>query len=322
MSFKSCLHIGIEGIGQERIDEAFRSDALFGAIVQCWQLLYNDDWQALLTQEPFSVTTCFPVASGQRFYPVPCGALDKALLQAKGSVVKKWKRILYVSEPAFQGILKGNAPQDDCLLKDRFLAEHSEADLPETYDIEVPRIALDPASGSVVEGAFFYCTNRYMPPGDGLFFLARFTGSDAQRKFEAALNLLGDTGIGGDRSIGRGLFTWKREEFSLELPKEADWHVSLSLYHPTRAEVQNGILSRSRYSLVRRHGFVSGFGARSLRRKALLMIEEGAVFRGSPPVGDSPVVLPQDDGGSPFNVIRYGRAFTLPAKGGCFEQHT
>ncbi|MCX8042624.1 MAG: type III-A CRISPR-associated RAMP protein Csm4 [Desulfobacterota bacterium] len=318
----SSFHIGFEGIGQERLDESFRSDALFGALLQCWQVLYDDNLEDIITEGPFSISSCFPVVKGQRFYPVPIGSLDRILKQVKGSDFKKWKKIRYISEPIFQKILNGNLTLC-CMPEGKFLVEQPVQDISYASDLETPRIAIDPLTGTVMEGAFFYCINRFFAQDSGLFFLARFKNAETMEKFEASLRLLGDTGIGGDRSIGRGAFVFSRHDFILNLPNEADCWVTLSLYHPTQEEVTNGILQVSLYNFVKRHGFVTGIGARALRRQSVFMLEEGSVFfKKLSPVGDNPIVLRKGNGNCPFNVFRYGKAFCLPMKGGCFEYDT
>ncbi len=317
------LHIGLEGIGQERLDRLFRSDALWGALVQCRHLLYHDDWENLINDDSFLVSSCFPFIAGKRFYPVPHGAFDRVMMGIRGSELKKWKKIKYVSENLFQNIISGTFNATDSRLCGEYVCSEKIDEGFGVKEYEVPRIGIDPVSGTAQEGAFFYCVNAHFPENSGLFFLARFRGIDAQKHFEGSLRLLADCGIGGDRSIGRGTFRFTCEQCTLTLPDNPDAHVGLSLYHPTEKEVQSGLLDRAYYSLVKRYGYAAGLGARSLRRRNVLMLEEGAVFFDSqPPVGDIPVVLQKNEGGSPFDVFRFGKAFTLPVKGGCFEQHT
>jgi CRISPR-associated protein Csm4 len=316
----SPMHTGIEGIGQERLDSFFRSDALYAALVQCWQLLYDDDWDFLLQDGPFCVSSCFPVLDQKLFYPLPVGSLDMVIRDIKGRDLKKWKRVRYVSESIFQQIIEGSLSTDRCIPKEQFLFESGTLPGSGPVEIEVPRIRIDPFSSAVSKGAFFYCVDRHFSPDDGLFFLSTFKDEKIMAKFESALMLLGDSGMGGDRSTGKGAFSFKRQEFTMRIPESGDGHVCLSLYHPTATEIDKGLIDSAYYNLIRRHGFIAGFGARSLRRKSVLMFEEGSVFFSeAPPDGDSPLVLGKGEGGCPFNVFRYGKAFSLPVKGGCFE---
>ena len=113
--FQQPVHFGLEGIGQENIEQTVRSDTLWGAIIQKWLLLHADDPTKLCRNSPFTVSSCFPLVGGQRYYPVPLGALDRLMnLAAKGEIVggditvKDIKKIRYVAESLLLNILEGN----------------------------------------------------------------------------------------------------------------------------------------------------------------------------------------------------------------------
>lgn len=327
LQFRSPVHFGIEGIGQESIEETLRSDTLWGAILQKWFLLYDDEPGALCGHAPFIVSSCFPVIGGVRFFPLPIGALDTVMENAARAsrpdtpTVKQWKRVRYVAEPLFRRILGGVTLQLSDVARDQVYPMPQHRGQPDTsvtpYQREErPRIRTDQMVGGVNKGDFFYCTDQYFEAGSGLFFLAEFENQTALSKFEAALRLLGDTGVGADRSTGRGCFTFDRAD--IQLPRQTDsvtW-LTLSLYHPTRDEVARGVLngSASRYSLVKRSGSGGSLLVNRYRRADCWMLAEGAVlpFRVR---GDAPRVIKRSEL-IPHDVYRNGHAFCIPFPGG------
>jgi CRISPR-associated protein Csm4 len=313
----SPLHLGVEGIGQERIEDLPHSDTLFGALLQCWMLIFDVDPDDLVNKPPFRLTSCFPLIGKRRFFPLPEAALDEVMSESPSHQLKKWKKVRFVEESLFDAWIRGAPFPAGGKPSGPYLHSGPGFENLIPADLQVPRLGIDPLSGTAVDAAFFYCTNRYFPKATGLFFLASFNEAEWKQPFETALRLLADIGLGGDRSVGRGSFTWQVTEVSLPESAQPSGWVTLSLWHPTPKEVANGLLQRSHYAVIRRHGYVAGFGARSLRRKALMFLREGAVVKDkTQPVGDSPLVLEKRGSFPSFNVYRYGFAFALGFAGG------
>jgi CRISPR-associated protein Csm4 len=331
LTFSTPVHFGIEGIGQERVDQMVRSDTLWAAVVQKLMLLYDDEPESLCRESGFAVSSSFPVIAGRRFFPVPIGSLDKIMDTVAhmdtGQLpfdLKDLKKIRFLSEPLFRKIAAGKElALADINKNSVFPPPASELNASKDESITLlkttqrPRVAVDQVYGGVCEGAFFYCTDQFFDNTSGLFFLASFDSTEKQARFEAALRLLGDSGVGADRSIGRGCFSFTTEPFEFQSPAGSTAHVLLSLYHPTRNEVDQGILAgkQSAYSLMRRSGHAGSHGAHQFRRADCWMLTEGAVLPFAPE-GQIPCVLERSDY-IPHNVYRYGKAFCLPmATGG------
>ncbi|OPY90897.1 MAG: hypothetical protein A4E72_00415 [Syntrophus sp. PtaU1.Bin208] len=323
LNFTSPLHMGLEGIGQERIETTIHSDTLWGALVQQWALLYDEKPSDLAADPPFDLSSCFLLHHGKRFYPVPLGSLDDLFNRILRMEVpeqifdsKKIKRIKYLREDLFLSWLSGKFELSNIkniLLKDNHyppIIQDNRQDALPFSESQRPRVRIDRLSNSVEEGGFFYCTDQFWWNGAGLFFLACFKNEVIQSKFDASLTLLGDTGLGADRSIGRGNFSFSSQSVdfpSVISPKK--W-ILLSLYHPTPEEISAGILSTSAYQLTRRIGHAGCYAVGRLRRPDLWMLEEGAIL-GSAAQGDIPLLIRQtSDVAHP--VFRYGRAFTVP----------
>jgi len=326
LRFSTPTHFGLEGIGQELIEKQVRSDTLWGAIIQKWLLLYQEDPDTLCQQSPFQVSSCFPIFNGTRYYPLPIGTLDGLIAEAAASEdakpsVKELKKIRFIAAPLFERIVSGGMLRLEDLIKPAMVFPFIETSGQQANNAgfsicQRPRLQIDQLKGGGIEGAFFYCSDQFFADESGLFFLASFADDTTRQKFEASLRLLGDSGLGADRSIGRGMFTFNVEES--DLPKTQDPHtwLLLSLFHPRRDEVERGILEHrhTAYSLTKRSGRAASHLTGRFRRHDLWMIEEGAVF-GENPEGDICKVLECSSENNipiPHNVYRNGRAFCLP----------
>lgn len=326
LQFQDPVHFGLEGIGQESVEQAFRSDSLWGAVLQKWFLLFDDTPEELCTRTPFSISSCFPLINGIRFFPLPLGAFDAVIENAAKQKavqgvpgVKEWRKVKYIAEPLFRKILKGKPLQpEDVHLNQVFpMAFHEKNDLEHAIfqqHEQRPRVMTDQMNGGVSESAFFYCTDQFFGNSAGLFFLARFDSDAVRKKFEGALRLLGDCGVGADRSIGRGGFHVSSEAIKFPAPETSGGWLTLSLYHPTRQEVQKGVLAGGRYALIKRSGPGGGFHVSRFRRADCWMLEEGAILPFEAR-GDAPCVLKCSDF-IPHNIYRNGEAFCIPLKKG------
>ena len=318
--FSSALHPGIESIGQEKIEETVRSDTLWGALVQCWLLLFGNVTSDLFNGGMFSVSSCFPIMQGTRFFPLPIGSIDHLIEKASKKPpdfkpsVKDLKKAKYVSEFLLLKLLKGDDLSFNDIVAGGEIAIYPSSSERKRFLVtdQRPRIRMDQLSGTVDGDAFFYCSDTFFEKDSGLFFLATFESDNTRQKFEAALRLLGDTGLGADRSVGRGRFSFEVSSFSIPEPANSCRYLLLSLYRPSRKEVAQGVIKsdKSRYLLIRRSGRAASIYTSRFRRADTWMLAEGSILPFKPE-GTVPKVLKKTKE-IPHDVYRYGRAFTLP----------
>ena len=163
----------------------------------------------------------------------------------------------------------------------------------------------------------------------GLWLLVDWPGNgpdEAQLDWLANLfTVLGDSGIGGERSAGYG-------QFDLEGPGDfagfgiqglGERWLTLAPYHPRPDEVgEGGVLGRDcSYTLLIRRGWVASPEGMSLRRPLVRMLGEGSVLH-HPPAGArqsygdltsvTPAIMDPAQGGTGHKVWRYGIAFPVP----------
>lgn len=116
----------------------------------------------------------------------------------------------------------------------------------------------------------------------------------------ALLRLLGDEGLGADRTVGMGSFKVETvKEAHPKSEKDNRW-VNLGIYNPAENEVEEINWMESIYDLSERGGWVSG---KSVRRSPLTCISGNAILKTSKkPIGRIPCVIDKDDDNLPDEV--------------------
>lgn len=330
----SPFHFGERGVGIEATEEVFHSDSLFSALAigaRMWE--GEEKLKGLLSRfrgpngPPFRLTSLFPYAGKVLFFPRPMLRIEGKLVEEKAKLIKD---IRFVSQGIFQAMLRREAL--DAHLEEGNLihggavwltAEEYQA-LPEAEKGEqpaiwrrhlAPRVTVDRLSAA----SQVYQAGRVTFASEcGLWFLLEAADPEVKLVVGAALDYLSEAGLGGERSVGHGQFKVEScQRFSPPWPQQGSAFVILSLYHPTRAELEAGVLGQpAAYELIQRRGWVSSPERSGQRRKSLFCLAEGSVMRslGKASYGDLADVTPELPGSHP--VFRYGFAFPVPLDGG------
>ena len=344
LTFRAPLHIGERGIGQEETREFIPADTLFSAICSIWRLLYGVDSLSnnLLARyqdagrEPFFLTSAFPFASALRFYPKPLRPPTNDTETAK-----RWKGIRWVSERVLAQYLRGETialePPGPPMEPSRLLLQEGEIlihpddwhTLQNHWDYEqddlviyrravVPRVTLDRITNA---SQIWQFGEVHFAQGCGLWFGVQFGEASFQPQFEACLRLLGDTGLGGERGAGRGLFTFERREWTIESPKQpVNAFITLSPWLPANEEQRNWLRADgSAYQLTLKRGWLGSPEANNLRRKEVWMVAEGSLIAHPPEFRLGQLIDLRPDH-APHPAYRYGYAFpigtTVPSTSG------
>ncbi|RMH70435.1 MAG: type III-A CRISPR-associated RAMP protein Csm4 [Bacteroidetes bacterium] len=270
-----------------------RSDTVWGLLVTAIGQVYGerrllDVVEAAEAGEPFfTVSSAMPfydTEDGQRVhcFPRPITApytpppTDLAALQR----IKRAKKVHWLPQPEFEAWLQGR---------------QGEAKLLETTATRVavgPRatytehIAIDRLTGTTRaengSGQLFTRTNYYLPGGGGLFVLVR----GQTELLEGAVRFLEHFGFGGDNTVGRGHFRTAWGTLKLAEPETPTHAITLSLYAPTRAELEGIRQHRNAcwYDLEIRRGRVGTHfvGAGVYRKRPVAVFREGSSFPALP----------------------------------------
>lgn len=327
LKFTSPLHISARGVQFEQVSQIIHSDTLFGAVVNIWNLLYPEDVDKLFKQTdkgpPFLLSSAFPYFNDWEFYPRPLsfGLPVSSEQEINPDLGKRFKRVQFLESQVLFNILKGRElplfNPDHTLGDGKFwlVSKPMNEDHYILRQEEISRAVIDRYSNST---NLYFVSELYFEEGGGLFFLVHFRQADWQDKFSAVLRLLGDEGLGLDRSSGKGLFELLEpvSTFDLPQPSKPSRFLTLSLFHPTEIEIGPALLEKASYELVHRSGWITTSGrATPYRRQTLTMFAEGSVFTGAPDkmYGDMPLALKESFIASDLQhqVYRYGYAFPV-----------
>lgn len=163
----------------------------------------------------------------------------------------------------------------------------------------------------------FFFEWRYFDREAGLYFLTTATG-ELLDEVVALATMLGEAGIGTDRSVGGGHFDVEVAEVEMPGVHGADAQVLLSMFIPTEDELPQLHLPDARYGLLRRGGFAAGSSderLRHLRKRSVYMFDEGSVFPVSAQLCGTVVDLRPDWNDPAMHpMLRSGRPFFLSYK--------
>ncbi len=303
-------HFGEVGIGMEQTSDRVRSDALFSAWVSVYARLFGKNAVEELLQTfptkdkaqlipPFRISSTFIYREvGQdkntiyylpRPLKFPSNYPDDDL-----AFFKSYKKLSYLPLEVWQRWYQGEGfkQSDVDELKEYTKAGKSSGDLNKLGTFEyskaskidkVPKIAVD----RVTRATNLYHTGFVQFDWEknpaGLYFLLQLSpeGEKLADKLEAALHLLGEEGLGGERSSGAGRFQahWlKLPDTWQKVVKFADGnhHTLISLFWDT---ITTDFLNQASYDIQERGGWIV---ENQLRRQMVRMFSEGSVFQKTP----------------------------------------
>lgn len=305
------------------VDDLPRSDTIAAALISLWRNVNpGADVAMIAASPPFAVSSALPTlrdATGtwEALLPMPVGLAAKT--SGSPSEHKVLQRARHIGASILDDLLGGGALRDfkvlnDCILGSELARAYGDGlwQSESRLRLAVNRLGDGPIPELLYEfGAVYFDRNVR------LTVVVAFDDEAIRRQFEAALRLLGDEGIGADRSAGYGRFEVEGCDSFAPLPG-GGMRMTLSLMHPTKEDIGEGLLDHpASYKMVTRGGWVTTPGARTLRKQNVRMISEGSVVNdlGRKSCGDSPKVLdPIPDLGLHHAVYRPGVSVTVPIK--------
>jgi len=304
LKFKNGLHLGEKAGWHEGSKNFIHSDTFFSAFVNAYRLLYGVNAVTnflelyLKKEPPFLVTSAFPFINEILYLPMPLNQIPTTIM------AKELKKIKFVGIKTFETFISNN--------KDIDTYEFQKNDLVDSNNnyftiINNPRINLNRRNNSSEQ--YFHYGELHFNKNCGLHFLVDFKNKSFEQKFNACLNLLQEEGIGGDRTVGKGLFEYQKKDVSINFPSDSNATITLSLYFPNKTEFNN--LNEGYYEIIERKGYLYSPVSKNIKRKSIRMFTEGSVL---PPdiAGTLADVTP--DGFDSHKVYRYGYCFSVPMK--------
>lgn len=299
------------------VKSSLPSDTLWGNL--CWGFLYLYGESTLLDflksyegEKPnLIMSSAFPYYITQNqevklFFPKPCYPLNEQNLEVESNEDKiqkmverkKLKKIQWVEYSLWKQLIQDQYREED--FKNTIQA-------PKLFSSSITRNTIDRINGGTLQkgkhGQLFvedyYLLELQNPPETelqeiGLFFLCQ---DHTEGKLEAVLRLLSHWGIGGNKSIGKGIFEFRMEDFEIFEPQNANAMMNLSLYYPLQEELKfyKNHSKLFQYQLEIRKGYYGELIDGKYQKQPLFYFKEGSIFP----------LLPKDYYGQ--NVIELNR---------------
>ncbi|GBD08280.1 hypothetical protein HRbin22_00513 [Candidatus Thermoflexus japonica] len=328
---RGAFHLGVRGIGLEETSPILHADTLYAALGVAWAMLFGEEslfqnW--FVPEPPVLISSAFPFAGPVRFYPRP-------YLPARVTAPYfPMKEIAFVSEGVLRRMLEGQPLEEGVRIHEGtvWMTREEAETLQDAFgrrDLagerfwarsRVPRVALDLVTQTSSLWHFGRLVFREAGPRPearaGLFFRVRYRDPRLVERFRAVVRLLGDHGVGGDRTAGHGLFSPRFEPAEPLGDPAAPAFVTLSPVYLPRDQIEALLGEAARYGWLTRSGWVGGRLAMPYRRRTLRMLAEGSLLTGDPRGlwGAMVDVTPQETPEPlPHPIYRYGFAFPVGA---------
>ena len=329
LHFTAPLHISDQHDDLGNSQKIIQSDTLYAALMSC--LAKNGEDLPGDGELGFTVSSLFPYfqkdkdSSPVYFLPIPMQSKQADLTDVtKAKMVKK---VQWIDSNLYSSVLSGESLFDGTdsyipYIQGNYLTTY---ELPEDINgskefvrSEVSqRVTLMSRTGEE-DAKPFYVDKILFRYDAGLYFIVEGDTS----LLEKALHLLSLEGIGTDRNVGYGFFEYTADTLSIDLPKEANHQLSLSLLIPESKEQLEMLLNSEcvAYDFVRRGGWITTYPYMTLRKNAIYGFVPGSVFRKDE--GESATVIGKIVDLKPetvdveitHHVWRNGKAIMLPIK--------
>ncbi|HQH18488.1 MAG TPA: type III-A CRISPR-associated RAMP protein Csm4 [Bacteroidales bacterium] len=301
LRFVTPVHFGR---GREELDKTelvYHSDSLKSALYAIGLPLFEDWKNENNFFSTFRISSCFPFAKNEFFLPKP--QLKREINfggTSDDKTAKKVKKIEYFEKSIFEEYINNTngkfeinqahiSPEGAFVCNDENTFTHTNNNGIKSkysfYKTEVQQRVAVPNEWELEESKPFYIDRIYFEKECGLYFLAEFDNSLIEEQVLKSFRLLGENGIGTDRTVGNGLFEFDNHkdviDFHLNIPNSKGLSLSLGLYLPTEEEHASIAFDKSAWSLLKRGGYMAGSESeefRHLRKKSIYMFGEGSVF--------------------------------------------
>lgn len=305
LKFKTPVHFGSKEKTYNATHTMAHSDTIMSGIINSYSLLFGKEKtetlvKSFLEQKPaFKVSSTMPYIKNKLFVFKPMGLDLQEYI--KSDDMKKIKKVKFVGEEDLSNLFKGNfEPAGEFL----FRAEEKQK-LSSTFltTKERARVSIDRLTSS---SNIYYFSHCQFQESTGLWFYLEILNSALENEIKAAIRLLGDEGLGGDRTSGLGLFEPEFIEMSSKNLKDNGYYMTLSLTSP---KDNDEIEKFTFYEITTRAGYIYSKGDFGTKKKAVRMFSEGSIVKGKV-FGRVVDVTP--NGFSAHSIFRYGLAFLIP----------
>lgn len=308
LKFTAPYHLNTAGEGLEKTGTAISSDMLISALAICYSRLYGSFSPDFFSGK-IRVSSLFPFYKDKLFFPAPlCDFWEQTIPRLHW---KKFKKLEFLEFNLWSTVIQGKKLNaENVHLSGKFgTSPGDQSNIPDfLFEDEVQRLGQDP---------FYYAQVR-LADDAGMFFLFEVDPT-LEAGFKASLRLLGDEGIGGDRTVGKGLF-YIMEEIDIDIPDtDSRQMMNLSFFIPSLDDVSNIDFQHSYYQLHEKRGWYITDRFLNLKKRGIYGFAEGSIFMTNRELTGKTVTLLNKEeifttGAPAFDVLRHGYIFGIRVK--------
>lgn len=292
LHFTAPLHLGRGSEELDRSETVYHSDSLRAALFAIG-LPHIPEWSEAPETffNAFRLSSCFPFVGSELFLPKPALSTRFQFRQTdEAKAAKKAKKIEFLSLSVFEQYVNAQATEleiDEALLTPdgRFVCANAATATRIFFRSEVQQRVTVFHEGNAENARPFYADRLFFEPGCGLYCFAVFDNPIIKQQVCQTLQLLGEMGIGTDRTVGNGMFSFDPKTdistHTLNLTQIHKRQLCLGLYWPNQTEFGGIDLHESYWQLIKRAGYMGGTSNDeflSLRKKSVYMFTEGSTF--------------------------------------------
>ncbi len=323
LKFTSPLHLGR---GQtdfyDKSETVLHSDTLKSALFSC--AIRQDKSLGIEFLDSFKISSAFPFSGDTYFLPKPIGLKNLSFKDcASGPKMHKTlKKIQYLDIKLFEKLINGTsiASFASHLSKNKkFLYSEKQSDSGNNWIFkseDQQRLVMPDHNSSETDPTPYIVERLYFNDDAGMYFLLECDKNPIKEKVISALKILQDQGIGTDRNVGNGQFQYEiTSNFSLEVHENSGFYYNTSLYLPEKQEFSQIALDKSRYSVIKRGGYISSpenDNFLTYRKKWIYMFEEGSIFNSGVSLEGKIIDLKPKTESELHPIYRDGRSIMIP----------
>jgi len=321
LHFTSPLHIGDKREDYVNSFKTISSDTFYAAITAC--LAKTGTKIPEDGDLGFAMSSLFPYYQSKGNDSTPIFFFPKPISQQMPNLkdltkAKQVKKVEWLDKSFFEKILNGNQLFDNnenevnCI-QGKYLSD-TRIDKDFLHSQIIQRVTISRTGEE--DAKPFYMERISFKEKSGLFFIVEGN----TELLDKGIKLLCLEGIGTDRNVGNGYFTYEKESIELNIPQRSEYSICMSLFIPESKEQFSEMISSDlvTYDFDRRGGWITSFPNNSIRKNVIYGITPGSLLKAEGPTVKGRIVdlKPQLGFGNEIGhpIWRCGKALFLPVK--------
>lgn len=335
MNFQAGLHLGgSRPDDYSRSEIQLHSDTLKSALFACDVELQGKADMGFW--DSFLLSSAFPYCGEIRFLPKPMLQLqefDKDELE-DNMLGKTFKKIHYLDSEIWLDAVTNRTLKirkkwlstdgSFCSKHDYFFSTEYRTGENEKGERREKKIVVSEVQSRVSVPRFgsrdpepFELDRLFFAKDSGLYCMMEITDEKYRNRIHNAWQLLSENGIGTDRTYGNGHFLLSFGNMSFKAVEKPNGRINLSLFCPTKFEIEQIDLSASSYRVIKRGGRIaspSNESNRYLFKRSVYMMDNASVFKTTHNLLGTTHDLRPNETQVEHPIYREGKALFFPCK--------